>query len=89
MAKKKRNNIVQMPQGSKGKQLAESAMGLQMLRTMPVTAIFQSIELQIKVLKERGVEIRDWEDKERILEQIRFIGGKAYFLAAKEDEPEE
>lgn len=53
----------------------------QVMRQLPVAAILSSIEMQINILKERGIEIRDWENKDRILQQIRILGGKAYFLA--------
>lgn len=53
--------------------------------TLPVSAMLSSIEMQINILQERGVEIRDWENKDRVLKQVRILGGKAYFLA--EDKP--
>ena len=53
----------------------------QVMRQLPLS----SIEMQINILQERGVEIRDWENKDRVLKQVRILGGKAYFLA--EDKP--
>lgn len=50
-----------------------------------MSAMLSSIEMQINILQERGVEIRDWENKDRVLKQVRILGGKAYFLA--EDKP--
>ena len=52
----------------------------QVMRQLPVSAMLSSIEMQINILQERGVEIRD-----RVLKQVRILGGKAYFLA--EDKP--
>ena len=52
----------------------------QVMRQLPVSAMLSSIEMQINILQERGVEIRD-----RVLKQVRILGGKAYFLA--EDNP--
>lgn len=57
----------------------------QVMRQLPVSAMLSSIEMQISILQERGVEIRDWENKDRVLKQVRILGGKAYFLA--EDKP--
>ena len=57
----------------------------QVMRQLPVSAMLSSIEMQINILQERGVEIRDWENKDRVLKQVRILGGKAYFLA--EDKP--
>lgn len=54
------------------------------MRELPVPALLQSLEWQIDILSQRGVEIRDWENKDRVLKQIRIIGGKVYFLAAEE-----
>ena len=34
-----------------------------------------------QILQERGIEIRDWENKDRVIKQVRMLGGKAYFLA--------
>ena len=48
----------------------------QVMRQLPVSAMLSSIEMQINILQERGVEI---------LKQVRILGGKAYFLA--EDKP--
>ena len=33
----------------------------------------RQIEMQINILQERGVEIRDWENKERVLKQVRTV----------------
>lgn len=52
----------------------------QVMRQLPVSAMLSSIEMQINILQERGVEIRDWENKDRVLKQVRILGGKAYFL---------
>lgn len=57
----------------------------QVMRQLPVSAMLASIEMQIDILRERGVEIRDWEHKDRVLQQVRMMGGKVYFLAAEDD----
>lgn len=51
------------------------------MRELPVSAMIASMEMQVDILSQRGVEIRDWDNKDRVLKQIRIIGGKAYFLA--------
>ncbi len=56
----------------------------QVMRQLPVPAILSSIEMQINILRERGIEIRDWENKKRVLQQVRILGGKAYFLAIED-----
>lgn len=57
----------------------------QVMRQLPVSAMLASIEMQIDILRERGVEIRDWEHKDRVLQQVRMMGGKVYFLAAEDN----
>ena len=59
------------------------------MRELPVSAMIASMELQIDILSQRGVEIRDWENKDRVLRQIRIIGGKVYVLAADESDKAE
>ncbi len=61
--------------------LADAA---QVMRQLPVSAMLSSIEMQINILQERGVEVRDWENKDRVIKQIRMFGGKVYFLAEEE-----
>lgn len=56
----------------------------QVMRQLPVSAMLSSIEMQISILQERGIEIRDWENKDRVLKQVRILGGKVYFLAVEE-----
>ena len=57
----------------------------QVMRQLPVSAMIASIEMQIDILKERGVEIKDWDNKDRTLHQIRMMGGKVYFLATEDN----
>ncbi|MCU6685683.1 hypothetical protein OCV99_03765 [Dorea acetigenes] len=61
----------------------------QVMRQLPVSAMLSSIEMQIDILRERGVEIRDWEHKDRVLRQVRMMGGKVYFLAAEDNKAKE
>lgn len=52
-----------------------------MLYNLPVQGILISMETQLRILSERGIEIRDFDHKEKVVKQIRMIGGKVYFLA--------
>lgn len=56
----------------------------QVMRQLPVSAMLSSIEMQVGILQERGIEIRDWDNKDRVLRQVRILGGKAYFLATED-----
>lgn len=51
------------------------------MRELPVSAMIASMEMQVDILSQRGVEIRDWDNKDRVIKQVRMLGGKAYFLA--------
>lgn len=57
------------------------------MRELPVSAMIASMEMQVDILSQRGVEIRDWDNKDRVLKQIRIIGGKVYFLVAEDTKP--
>ena len=37
----------------------------QVMRQLPVSAMLSSIEMQVSILQERGIEIRDWDNKDR------------------------
>lgn len=52
---------------------------------LPPLAIVQTIEGQIAILRTKGMKIYDWEQKDRAIEQVRIIGGKAYFFAVREN----
>ena len=45
----------------------------QVMRQLPVSAMLSSIEMQINILQERGVEIRDWENKDRVGHWISWV----------------
>ena len=53
---------------------------------MPLPLVLRNIEQNIELLSQRGIRIRDWDNKDRVLTQVRIIGGKVYFLAATEPE---
>ena len=53
---------------------------------VPVATVCQSIEMLIESLTRRGYPVMDFDDKDKTVKQVRFIGGKVYFLATKEDE---
>lgn len=52
---------------------------------LPPLTIVQTIESQIAILRTKGMKIYDWEQKDRAIEQVRIIGGKAYFFAVREN----
>lgn len=56
--------------------------------SVPVTTMCQSIQMLIDNLASRGYPVFDWDNKDKSVKQIGFIGGKVYFLATKEDKNE-
>ena len=56
-----------------------------LINALPPLVIIQAIENQIAILRTKGIKIYDWEQKDRAIEQIRIIGGKAYFFAARDN----
>lgn len=57
--------------------------------SVPVATMCQSIQMLIDNLANRGFPVHDWDNKDKTVKQIGFIGGKVYFLATKEGEDEE
>lgn len=59
---------------------------MKLIYDMPLPLVLRNIEQNIESLSQRGIKIRDWDNKDRVLTQVRIIGGKVYFLAATEPE---
>ena len=56
------------------------------LRGLPTNALLQAMENILKVLNERGQPVRDFDHKEKVIQQVRMVGGKPYMLAAVPEE---
>ena len=72
---------------NKNRQKNNLADATQVMRSLPIPALLQSIEWQLDILREKGIGIKDWDNKGRVIKQVRWIGGKAYFFA--EEKPAE
>ena len=55
-----------------------------MLMNLPIPVLLKSMEMQLNILRKRGIEVRDFDNKERKIEQIRMIGNKAFFLVSND-----
>ena len=51
---------------------------------MPLETLCQSIWLLIEELQKRGYPVYDFDHKEKIVQGIKIIRNKIYFLAAEE-----
>jgi hypothetical protein len=58
------------------------------LRTLPVPALVATIDIMVGILRDRGIEIRDWDEKDKVVQRVTVIGGKVYFLAPREKRSE-
>ncbi len=56
--------------------------------SMPTSILILQLNNTIKMLEQRGIQIRDWDNREKIVRQIRVLGGRYYFFATK-NEPTE
>ena len=59
---------------------------MKLIYDMPLPLVLRNIVQNIELPPPRGIRIRDWDNKDRVLTQVRIIGGKVYFLAATEPE---
>lgn len=67
----------QTPKAASDKATAE-------LQGLPTFAIVAAINNMIDVLRQRGQEIRDWDEKDKVIQKMSIIGGKVYTLAPSE-----
>jgi len=54
------------------------------LTQLPTMALVATIDTMIGILRDRGHEIRDWDDKDKVVQKMKCIGGKVYILAPHE-----
>lgn len=52
--------------------------------SMPTSILILQLNSTIKMLEQRGVVIRDWDNKDKVVRCIRTLGGRYYFMATKE-----
>lgn len=66
------------------KKKADAAGAWDELRRLPTQALISTIDTMVGILQERGVVIRDWDEKDKVIQKVKMIGGKAYTLAPRE-----
>ena len=54
-----------------------------MMEKFPVQALLQTIEVIILALRRQGHVLRDFDNKKKVVQQVRLIGGKPYFLSSE------
>ena len=65
--------------------LSQTEIHKRTLMTMPVPILLASLEATVNVLQARGINVVDWENKNRHLVQFRQLGGKCYFFASQKE----
>ena len=75
----KRNRAAIVPNRTKKQEKADFS-------DIPLVTVCRSIQLLIDELKDRGIRIYDFDNKDKAVEQIQIIREKVYFLAAQEEE---
>ena len=82
MTRKNKIRPQSRPSGfKKGLEAITAQAGLQKL---PTPALVATIDTMIGILHDRGILIRDWDEKDKVVQKIRCIGGKVYILAPSE-----
>ena len=54
------------------------------LTQLPTMALVATIDTMIGILRDRGHKIRDWDEKDKVVQKMKCIGGKVYILAPHE-----
>ena len=52
--------------------------------SVPIPVLCNSIQMIMDNMASRGFPIRDFDNKDKTVKQVRMIGGRVYFLATKE-----
>lgn len=55
------------------------------LSSVPLAALCSGIKIMMDELARRGKPIRDFDNKEKIVEQIQIIGNRVYFFAREQE----
>lgn len=71
---------------SKAAAAAEAKAALSLMEKIPTRALLDTIEYILKIIDKRGTPVRDFDHKEKTVQQVRMIGGQPYFLCALPEE---
>lgn len=54
------------------------------LTKLPTISLVATINTMLGILQDRGLQIRDWDEKDKVVQKMKYIGGKVYILAPRE-----
>ncbi|MBS6347211.1 MAG: hypothetical protein KH443_00200 [Oscillospiraceae bacterium] len=83
MSKKKRSRRGPWPLG-RGKtqgSSAEASKAFAELETLPTFALVITMNAINTALRQRGQAIRDWDQRDKVIQKFSVLGGKVYALA--------
>ena len=49
----------------------------------PTFLLIEALNAIVEILTDRGVMIKDWDDRSRTVYKFKWLGGSAFFLAPK------
>lgn len=68
------------------KQLADVRAAQAAFQALPVPALVATIDMMIAVLRNRGVEVIDFDDHDKVLYGIKVIGNRVFLLAPRKSQ---
>ena len=83
MSKKKRSKKRLRLPGQKNPQVrsSEASEAMEELKALPTFALVATMNAITNVLRQRGQEIRDWDQRDKVIQKFSVLGGKVYALA--------
>lgn len=71
----------------KKKKAAAAAGAAEALKKLPTAALVGTINQMIGIINSRGVEIRDWDDRDKVVHGMRCYGNNKVFILAPRKTP--
>ena len=68
------------------KKLASARAAQAGLQTLPIPALVATIDMMIAALRLRGVEVVDFDDRDKVLHGIKVIGNRVFLLAPRKSQ---
>lgn len=83
MSKRKRSKKGPWPPARKKPPVrsSEASEAVEELKALPTFALVATMNAITDVLRQRGQEIRDWDQRDKAIHKFSVLGGKVYALA--------
>lgn len=86
MALKKKKPKKSADQKTIEKKLATAKAAQAGFQNLPIPAIVATIDMMIATLRLRGVEVVDFDDRDKVLHGIKVIGNRVFLLAPRKSQ---